>query len=103
MCQCSNCPFGRVHVQAAKFKVGMKMFFKNVKNSVLKVLTGKGMICHQELEDIENRLRVVEARIESCDALQAATSVKGLVTSGLISSDSNHFFSVRSRMSVASH
>jgi hypothetical protein len=55
------------------------------------------------LEEIENRLRVVEARIESCDALRAATSVKGLVTSVPISSESTHFLSVRSRMSVASY
>jgi hypothetical protein len=103
MCQCSDCPFGQVHVEAAKFKVSMNMFFKNVKNSVSKVLNGKGMICHQELEEIENRLTAVEARIESCDALRAANSVKGLVTSGLISSDSNHFLSVRSRMLVASY
>jgi hypothetical protein len=74
-----------------------------VKNSVLKVLTGKGMICYQELEEIENRLRAVEARIESCNALRAATSVKDLVTSGPIPSESNHFLSVRSRMLVASY
>jgi hypothetical protein len=48
-------------------------------------------------------LRAVEARIESCDALRAATSVKGLVTSSPISSDSNHFLSVRSRMLVVSY
>jgi hypothetical protein len=42
-----------VHIKAAMVKVGMDMFFKNVKNSVSKFLTGKEMICHQRLEEIE--------------------------------------------------
>jgi hypothetical protein len=90
-----------VHVQAAKFKVGMNMFFKNVKNSVSKFLTGKEMIYHQRLE-IEERLRAVEARIESWSALRAATPVDGLPTSGPISFASDHYLSVRSRVSQKS-
>jgi hypothetical protein len=48
-------------------------------------------------------LRAVEARIESCNALRAATPVNNLTTSGPISSASEHYLSVRSRMSVASY
>jgi hypothetical protein len=52
---------------------------------------------------MENRLRGVEAGIGSCGVLHAATPVGGLATSGPISSESNHFLSVRSRMLVASY
>jgi hypothetical protein len=99
MCRCSDCPFGRVHVQAAKFKVGMNIFFENVKNSVSKILTGKEMVYHQRLEEIEDRLRAVEARIESCSVLRAATPVNNVATSSPISSASDHYLSVRSRVS----
>jgi hypothetical protein len=43
------------------------------------------------------------AGIKSCSALQAATPVNNLATSGPISSAYNHFLSVRSRMSMASY
>jgi hypothetical protein len=61
------------------------------------------MVYHQRLEEMENRLRGVMAGMESCSALRAATPVSNLATSGLISSASDHFLSVRSRMSVASY
>jgi hypothetical protein len=74
-----------------------------VENSVSKILTEKEMVYHQRLEEMENRLRGVMARIESCSALRAATPVSGLATSGPISSASDHFLSVRSRMLVVSY
>jgi hypothetical protein len=58
------------------------------KNSVSKILTEKEMINHQRLEEMETRLRGVEAGIESCGVLRAATPVDGLAISGPISSAS---------------
>jgi hypothetical protein len=62
----------------------MNMFLRNVENSVSKILTEKEMIYHQRLEKMENRL-------------------SNLATSGPISSASDHFLSVRSRVSVTSY
>jgi hypothetical protein len=90
ICNC-NCNFN------------MNIFLKNVENSVSQILTEKEMVYHQRLEEMENKLRGVMAEIESCSALRAATPVSNLATSGPISSASNHFLSVRSRMSVASY
>jgi hypothetical protein len=80
----------------------MNMFFFLCEKFCINFLIGKEMIYHQKLEEMENRLRAVEVRIESCNALRAATSVKNLATSGPISSDSDHYLSVRS-MLVASY
>jgi hypothetical protein len=43
------------------------------------------------------------AEMESCSALRVATPVSNLATSGPVSSASDHFLSVRSRMLVASY
>jgi hypothetical protein len=90
ICNC-NCNFN------------MNVFLENVENSVSKILTEKEMVYHQRLVEMENRLRGVIAGIESCSALRAATPVSNLTTSGPISSASDHFLSVRSRMSVVSY
>jgi hypothetical protein len=74
-----------------------------VENSVSKILTEKEMVYHQRLEEMENRLRGFMAGIGSCSALWAATPVSNLATSDSSSFASDHFLSVRSRMSVASY
>jgi hypothetical protein len=50
----------------------INMFFKNVENSVSRILTEKEMVYHQRLEEMENKL-------------------SNLATSGPISSASDHF------------
>jgi hypothetical protein len=62
----------------------MNMSLKNVEDSVLRILTEKERVYYQRLEEVENGL-------------------SNLATSGPISSASDHFLSVRSRMLVASH
>jgi hypothetical protein len=87
------------HGVSAKCNFDMNMSLKNVESSVLKFLTEKEMIYHQRLVEIEDRWRTAEARIEYCGTLRAATPVNNLATSGPISSDSDHYLSVRSSVS----
>jgi hypothetical protein len=94
---------GNVMTGTGNCNFDMNMFLRNVENSVSKILTEKEMVYHQRVEEMENRLRGFMAGIGPCSFLRAATTVSNLATSDSSSFASDHFLSVRSRMSVASY
>jgi hypothetical protein len=115
MCQCKDCPLGsshsdiptiascitraknQIHVGVAKAKVGMDVFLKNAKNFVSNFFTGKKMVCRERLEEIEDRVKAVEARIESWNGLGVVvpeTNLEKLTSHDSISSASDCHFSI---------